>query len=107
MSRVYAVVDWYEGVSQAMSMAMQERPSSASSPLPSAGNKLKGCSPIQKYEMLEKLGEGTFGSVPCFDVTDDSEVWKARLPATKELFALKKILMHNEKEGVSISLIFN
>lgn len=31
---------------------------------------------------------------------DDSEVWKARLPATKELFALKKILMHNEKEGV-------
>jgi hypothetical protein len=34
-------------------------------------------------------------------VTDlQSEVWKARLPATGELFALKKILMHNEKEGV-------
>ena len=33
--------------------------------------------------------------------TDDSEVWKAKLPATGELFALKKILMHNEKEGVS------
>jgi hypothetical protein len=49
--------------SQRMSMAVQERPSSASSPLPSTGHKLKGCSPIQKYEMLEKLGEGTFGYV--------------------------------------------
>lgn len=44
-------------------MAVQERPSSAPSPLHSAGHKLKGCSPIQKYEMLEKLGEGTFGYV--------------------------------------------
>lgn len=34
----------------------------------------------------------------------NSEVWKAKLPATGELFALKKILMHNEKEGVSIPL---
>jgi hypothetical protein len=31
---------------------------------------------------------------------NDSEVWKAQAVDSKELFALKKILMHNEKEGV-------
>jgi hypothetical protein len=32
----------------------------AASPKP-AEHKFRGCCPIQKYEMLEKLGEGTFG----------------------------------------------
>ena len=35
-------------------------PSSLSSPI-SSSHKFKGSSPIAKYQMLEKLGEGTFG----------------------------------------------
>jgi len=34
-------------------------------------------------------------------VTVDSEVFKARCKKTKKLVALKKVLMENEKEGVS------
>jgi hypothetical protein len=48
--------------------------------------------------MLEKLGEGTFGYP--LRLTNISEVWKARRHGSKEIYALKKILMHNEKEGV-------
>ncbi|CAO3628139.1 unnamed protein product [Mucor hiemalis] len=48
----------------------------------------KGCSKITDYEFLDKLGEGTFG-----------EVHKARDRETNQLVALKRILMHNEKEG--------
>jgi len=51
--------------------------------------------------MLEKLGEGTFGYGLCLgENANPSEVWKAQRTDTKEIFALKKILMHNEKEGV-------
>lgn len=47
-----------------MAMSTQERPSQSASP--SSGNTpsqhvFRGCNTIQKYEMLEKLGEGTFG----------------------------------------------
>ncbi|KAK9459265.1 kinase-like domain-containing protein [Lipomyces oligophaga] len=48
----------------------------------------------KEYEGLEKLGEGTFG-----------EVHKARHRQTHRLVALKKILMHNEKEGFPITAI--
>jgi len=57
--------------------------------------------------MIEKLGEGTFGYRLFARFLHDKtlianrEVWKARAVNSKELFALKKILMHNEKEGVS------
>ena len=34
-----------------------------------------------------------------------SEVFKARDKQTKRLVALKKVLMENEKEGVSIQII--
>lgn len=34
--------------------------------------------------------------------TNDSEVWKAKRRDSKQLYALKKILMHNEKEGVCL-----
>jgi len=34
-----------------------------------------------------------------------SEVFKARCKKTKKLVALKKVLMENEKEGVSTSLV--
>ncbi|CRK17552.1 hypothetical protein BN1723_017551, partial [Verticillium longisporum] len=48
-----------------------------------------GCSRITDYEVLGKLGEGTFG-----------EVHRARSRKTNALVALKKIIMHNEKDGV-------
>ncbi len=44
--------------------------------------------------MMKKLGEGTFG-----------EVHMARQKATGSVFALKKILMHNEKDGFPITAL--
>ncbi|EUC33907.1 hypothetical protein COCVIDRAFT_39982 [Bipolaris victoriae FI3] len=54
----------------------------------------KGCCKIGEYEMMQKLGEGTFG-----------EVHKARQRSTGHVFALKKILMHNEKDGFPITAL--
>ncbi|KAF2969829.1 hypothetical protein GQX73_g3765 [Xylaria multiplex] len=54
----------------------------------------KGCSRINDYELLGKLGEGTFG-----------EVHKARSRRTGALVALKKIIMHNEKDGFPITAL--
>lgn len=48
------------------------------------------CDDVNKYEILAKIGQGTFG-----------EVFKARHKKTKKIVALKKVLMENEKEGVS------
>jgi serine/threonine-protein kinase BUR1 len=42
----------------------------------------------------QKLGEGTFG-----------EVYRAKSKRTGEVFALKKILMHNEKDGFPITAL--
>ncbi|GAA5800918.1 kinase-like domain-containing protein [Helicostylum pulchrum] len=56
--------------------------------------KFKGCSRITDYEFLDKLGEGTFG-----------EVHKAKDRQNNNLVALKRILMHNEKEGIPITAI--
>ncbi|OAP57077.1 serine/threonine-protein kinase bur1 [Fonsecaea erecta] len=53
-----------------------------------------GCSRITEYEYLGKLGEGTFG-----------EVSKARSKRTGQVVALKKILMHNEKDGFPITAL--
>ncbi|KAL2067865.1 hypothetical protein VTL71DRAFT_15963 [Oculimacula yallundae] len=57
-------------------------------------SKFVGCSKITDYEMMGKLGEGTFG-----------EVHKARSKKTGAIFALKKILMHNEKDGFPITAL--
>lgn len=54
----------------------------------------KGCSRISDYELLGKLGEGTFG-----------EVHRARLRKTGALVALKKIIMHHEKDGFPITAL--
>ncbi|CVK89778.1 related to cyclin dependent kinase C [Fusarium mangiferae] len=54
----------------------------------------KGCSRISDYELLGKLGEGTFG-----------EVHRARLRKTGTLVALKKIIMHHEKDGFPITAL--
>lgn len=53
-----------------------------------------GCSSIKNYEFMEKLGEGTFG-----------EVHKARSVKGGHVVALKKILVHNEKEGFPITAL--
>ncbi|KAG9232988.1 Serine/threonine-protein kinase bur-1 [Amylocarpus encephaloides] len=55
-------------------------------------NSFSGCSRIKNYEVLGKLGEGTFG-----------EVHRARSLTTGKIVALKKILMHNEKDGFPIT----
>ncbi|CAG8737198.1 11914_t:CDS:2, partial [Funneliformis caledonium] len=53
-----------------------------------------GCSSITDYEIKDKLGEGTFG-----------EVHKGVHKKSKNIVALKRILMHNEKEGIPITAI--
>ncbi|KAB5563392.1 kinase-like domain-containing protein [Coniochaeta sp. 2T2.1] len=53
-----------------------------------------GCSKIGDYEILNKLGEGTFG-----------EVHRAQSYKTGAVVALKKIIMHNEKDGFPITAI--
>ncbi|OOQ87575.1 Serine/threonine-protein kinase bur1 [Penicillium brasilianum] len=53
-----------------------------------------GCSNIRDFEFIGKLGEGTFG-----------EVYKARSKKDNSIVALKKILMHHEKEGFPITAI--
>ena len=57
-------------------------------------SRFHGCSGIKNYEVLGKLGEGTFG-----------EVHKARSLKTGRMVALKKILMHNEKDGFPITAL--
>ncbi|KAJ3333339.1 serine/threonine protein kinase, CMGC, CDC2/CDK sub [Blyttiomyces sp. JEL0837] len=56
--------------------------------------KYVGCSNTADYEMEKKVGEGTFG-----------EVRIGRHKDTKKVFALKKVLMHNEKEGIPITAL--
>lgn len=56
--------------------------------------RFRGCSKISDYEIIGKLGEGTFG-----------EVHRARSKKTGVVVALKKILMHNEKDGFPITAL--
>lgn len=50
------------------------------------------CAESSKYEKVAKIGQGTFG-----------EVFKARDNGNARKFvAMKKVLMENEKEGVSL-----
>lgn len=57
--------------------------------------RFRGSAKISEYEVMkEKLGEGTFGVVS-----------KAKSKRTGKVFALKKILMHNEKEGFPITAL--
>ncbi|MCJ1275659.1 serine/threonine protein kinase, CMGC, CDC2/CDK sub [Puttea exsequens] len=53
-----------------------------------------GCSRISNYVIMSKLGEGTFG-----------EVHKGESRTTGQIVAMKKILMHNEKDGFPITAL--
>ncbi|PYI26833.1 putative CDK9 [Aspergillus indologenus CBS 114.80] len=66
-------------------------------PLERDGNgspRFRGCTNIRDFEFLGKLGEGTFG-----------EVYKARSKRDNTIVALKKILMHNERDGFPITAL--
>ncbi|KAG9011926.1 serine/threonine protein kinase, CMGC, CDC2/CDK sub [Tulasnella sp. 427] len=54
----------------------------------------KGVSGIDKYTRGKKLGEGTFG-----------QVFEATHKETRAVVALKKILMHNESQGLPITAV--
>mmetsp|Transcript_83859 Transcript_83859/g.125720 ORF Transcript_83859/g.125720 Transcript_83859/m.125720 type:complete len:90 (+) Transcript_83859:54-323(+) len=49
---------------------------------------------LEKFEKLERLGEGTYGVV-----------YKARDKGTNELYALKKIRLVSEDEGIPSTAI--
>ncbi len=59
-----------------------------------AGLPIGACVPLKDYEQICRVGEGTFGLV-----------YKARHRKTGEIVALKKVLLHFEKEdGVSLAI---
>lgn len=62
--------------------------------MPNGRLRFQGCSGLKTYEVISKLGEGTFG-----------EVYKARSYRTGHTVALKKILVHNEKDGFPITAL--
>nr|GAT55843.1 CMGC/CDK/CDK9 protein kinase [Mycena chlorophos] len=58
------------------------------------GRGFRGCGNASDYLMTTKLGEGTFG-----------EVHKARQQGSNREVALKRILMHNEREGMPVTAL--
>ncbi|KAF8504027.1 kinase-like domain-containing protein [Gautieria morchelliformis] len=58
------------------------------------GRVFVGCGQMDDYDVTTKVGEGTFG-----------EVHKATHRPTSTAVALKRILMHNEKEGMPITAL--
>ncbi|PSR89510.1 Cyclin-dependent kinase [Actinidia chinensis var. chinensis] len=55
-------------------------------------NMLQGCRNVSKYEILNKINEGTYGVV-----------YKARDKETKEIVALKKVKIGMERDGFPLS----
>ncbi|KIL57549.1 hypothetical protein M378DRAFT_87715 [Amanita muscaria Koide BX008] len=58
------------------------------------GRTFAGCGEQSDFEVTTKLGEGTFG-----------EVHKAIHMTSRKVVALKRILMHNEKEGMPVTAL--
>jgi hypothetical protein len=76
------------------------------------GHKFIGCGLQTDYDITTKLGEGTFGFVVFFfdlylklPPCPCSEVHKAIQKSTGKVVALKRILMHNEKEGMPVTAL--
>ncbi|KAG8919685.1 serine/threonine protein kinase, CMGC, CDC2/CDK sub [Tulasnella sp. 417] len=70
------------------------RPRNEQQEMTAYGRAFKGVSGIDKYARGKKLGEGTFG-----------QVFEATHKETKAVVALKKILMHNESQGLPITAV--
>ena len=60
----------------------------------SSQRRFRGCAAIDDFDIVQKLGEGTFGVVS-----------KARSKRSGAIVALKKILIHNEKDGFPITAL--
>jgi serine/threonine-protein kinase BUR1 len=60
----------------------------------SSQRRFRGCAGIDDFDIVQKLGEGTFGVVS-----------KARSKRSGAIVALKKILIHNEKDGFPITAL--
>ncbi|XP_050092664.1 cyclin-dependent kinase 12-like isoform X2 [Anopheles aquasalis] len=65
-----------------------------SAPMSASGGKDWGERCVEVFEMLEQIGEGTYG-----------QVYKAKDQMTKELVALKKVRLEHEKEGFPITAV--
>lgn len=64
------------------------------SPAASPPRQWHGCTPMSEYELLDKVGEGTFG-----------EVHKARHKGSGRQVALKRVLCRAEQEGFPITAL--
>lgn len=65
-----------------------------SAPMSASGGKDWGERCVEVFDMLEQIGEGTYG-----------QVYKAKDQQTKELVALKKVRLEHEKEGFPITAV--
>ncbi|CBQ69367.1 related to cyclin dependent kinase C [Sporisorium reilianum SRZ2] len=72
----------------------RERRKARSAPLPLNQRKFVGCSSLDDYEISIKLGQGTFG-----------EVLKGRHILTGTQVALKKVTIHDAKDGLPITAL--
>ncbi|XP_052896436.1 cyclin-dependent kinase 12 isoform X2 [Anopheles moucheti] len=63
-------------------------------PMSASGGKDWGERCVEVFDMLEQIGEGTYG-----------QVYKAKDQQTKELVALKKVRLEHEKEGFPITAV--
>lgn len=75
------------------------------------GRTFVGSGQQDDYDAMTKLGEGTFGHVfyslsPSLGANGlVREVHKAKFRPTGRVVALKRILMHNEKEGMPVTAL--
>ena len=68
--------------------------SAKASPATAPADRFHGCSAVTNYDIISKLGEGTFG-----------EVHKAKSKRSGKVVALKKILVHQERDGFPITAL--